>query len=55
MGVQRLGSPSDNDRDRAIGPVTRDPLAKSYVVPPSTEAEYKLCGVQKMRKPGGFV
>lgn len=40
--------------DFAIGPTLRDPLAISYVLPPTNEAERSLCGMQKMRKSGGF-
>ena len=41
--------------DYSIGPTVRDPLAMSYVLPPANDAEKALCGMQKMRKPGGFV
>lgn len=41
--------------DYAIGPIVRDPLSKNFTKPPSNQAEKRLCGMQKMRKPGGFV
>ncbi|KAF2733301.1 hypothetical protein EJ04DRAFT_605754 [Polyplosphaeria fusca] len=41
--------------DYSIGPTIRDPLSTSYVLPPSNNAEKSLCGMQKMRKPGGFM
>ena len=41
--------------DNAIGPTIRDPFAESYFLQPTTQAERELCGMQKMRKQGGFV
>lgn len=41
--------------DYAIGPTIRDSLAEDIFLPPSTNEEKKLCTMQKMRKPGGFV
>lgn len=41
--------------DHAIGPSVRDPDAKLNGLPPANEGEKALCGMQKMRKPGGFV
>jgi hypothetical protein len=41
--------------DYAVGPAMRDPLSESIVLPPKKSIEKKLCGMQKMRKPGGFV
>jgi hypothetical protein len=40
--------------DYAIGPAVRVPLAESYVIPRANETK-KVCQIQKMRKPGGFV
>lgn len=41
--------------DYAIGPAVRDPLSESIVLPPTNSGGKQLCGMQKMRKPGGFV
>lgn len=41
--------------DYAIGAANRDTFSKQYVKEPSSEGEKKLCGMQKMRKSGGFV
>ncbi|KAI8940468.1 hypothetical protein NX059_004153 [Plenodomus lindquistii] len=37
-----------------ISPGVSDPLAAAYYVKPSTTAEKRLCGVQKMKKSGEF-
>ena len=41
--------------DYMIGPAARDPLSKDSVQAPAEKGEKDLCGVQKMRKQGGFV
>jgi len=41
--------------DYAIGPSFRDPGATIFMRNDSTPAEKELCGMQKMRNPGGFV
>lgn len=42
--------------DYAIGPKVRDASTESlYDFPPPTEGGRKLCGMQKMRKGGGFM
>lgn len=40
--------------DYAIGAKVRDPLAGPYTRQPETAGEKQLCGMQKMRKSGGF-
>jgi hypothetical protein len=41
--------------DFAIGPAVRDASsANSYKMPPESKNDRKLCGMQKMRKSGGF-
>lgn len=47
--------------DYAIGPdrrdpsLSRDPTLNSSIIEPQTPGERALCGMQKMRKPTGFV
>jgi hypothetical protein len=41
--------------DYSIGPALRVADAARYVIKPETEGEKAICGVQKMRKMGGFV
>jgi len=41
--------------DYAIGATVRNPSAEKLILPPSTSEEKRLCKMQKMRKPGGFV
>ncbi|KAF2736926.1 hypothetical protein EJ04DRAFT_488916 [Polyplosphaeria fusca] len=38
----------------AIGPKSKDPMADSYTRPPATEGQKALCGMQKMKRSGGF-
>lgn len=39
----------------AIGPQSIDPYEDGYLLKPETQGEKALCGVQKMKKTGGFV
>lgn len=39
----------------AVGQSVRDPTAPDYTRPPTSAGEKSLCGMQKMRKAGGFV
>lgn len=41
--------------DYAIGPSVRDPGATIFMRNDTNAAEKELCGMQKMRNPGGFV
>lgn len=41
--------------DYAIGPAVRSSLVEGNVTRPATSAQNKLCGIQRMRKAGGFV
>jgi len=41
--------------DYAIGPSVRNSLIQDQIVPPKGEVAKKLCGMQKMRKQGGFM
>ena len=41
--------------DHAIGAQSRDPRAAQYVSRPTDQGDIELCGMQKMRKSGGFV
>jgi len=40
--------------DYAIGAKARDPLAGPYTRAPETAGEKELCGIQRMKKSGGF-
>ena len=39
----------------AVGPSTLNLIADPLLMPNASEADEKLCGIQKMRSPGGFV
>lgn len=41
--------------DYAIGPSVRDSQVSEAYRPPASDGAKRLCGVQKMRKAGGFV
>lgn len=41
--------------DFAVGPSVRDPDVVKYVIKPTSTGDKQLCGMQKMRKAGGFV
>lgn len=41
--------------DYATGPATRDPSALDHIRNDTTPGERQLCGVQRMRKSGGFM